>query len=350
LSRVAPALEITVLLDRHLPDPSSQLPPAVGIARAGGVGGLPAWEQVYAPRAARGFDLVHCPANGAPLRPTCPVVLTLHDAIFMRPFGDISNNPYFRQYLGHLYRTRIYPRGARMAREVITVSESARAEIAALMGVPAERMTVISEAVPESFANCVPAPENGVRKTFGLEGRYLLAMGAFEKRKNINMLFRVMEWLESRAVISPLLALAGAENLAASGYAREVRARGIAHLVRFLPYVSDAELKALYLGATAFLMPSKREGFGLPLLEAMLCGIPVIASDIPPHREVAGDAAILVAPEDEMGWRTAAARILDDESVRRDLAARGSIRAAEFSWDKSAEMTLKVYDRAAAVR
>ena len=336
---------VTVLLDQALPVPADGIPVGLPARRIGGFGGLPGWEQVHVPRTARDFDLLHCPANGAPLRCPVPVVLTLHDAIFIRPFRDISVNPYFRQYLGHLYRTRIYPRAARRARSVIAVSGAAKTEVAALMGVSPEKITVVPEAVPAAFAACVPADEKAVRRTYELEGKYLLGMGAYEKRKNISMLFRVMEWLASRAIDCPPLVLAGCGNLTASGYPDEVRERGIAHLVRFLPYLPTPVLKALFKGATVFLMPSRREGFGLPPLEAMSCGAPVIASDIPCHREVAGDAAILLDPDDETGWRTATARILDDGEAGRDLGRKGVARAAEFSWEKAASLTVEVYER-----
>lgn len=341
---------ITVLLDRSLPVPPDGIPGGWPAIRTGGLGGLPGWEQVHAPRAARGFDLLHCPANGAPLRCSVPVVLTAHDAIFIRAFRDISVNPYLRQYVGHLYRTRIYPRAARRAREVISVSLAAKTEVTALMGVDPGRISVVPEAVPAGFAECVPADEVEVRRACSIEGRYLLGMGAYEKRKNVSMMFRVMEWLASRAMECPTLVLAGCGNLAASGYPAEVTERGIARWVRFLPYVPNPFLKALFKGAKAFLMPSRREGFGLPPLEAMSCGTPVIASDIPCHREVTGDAAILVDPDDEAGWRTAAARVLDDDEAGRELGRKGIARSAEFSWDRAAALTVKVYEKAAGGR
>jgi len=343
MSRQRHGHQITLLLDRSLP----ALPAAPGnfdTQYLGCPGGAVLWEQVCLPLAARKFDLLHAPANGGPVATACPVVLTLHDVIFMRRWRDISAVAYPRQVAGHLYRTWVHPAAARRAREVLTVSEASKQDIQEILGLSPDRITVTHEALPESFRRCEPVSQDKVRSTFGLQEPYLMAMGAYEKRKNIPLLFRVMEWLSSNRKSCPQLVLAGAENLPATRYLSEVKQRQVESLVKFLPYVGEPELKGLYHGATAFLWPSRKEGFGLPLLEAMSCATPVIASDIPVHREVAGEAAIFVHPDDELGWHNAVIRVLEDDSLRRELRQKGLARVAEFSWDRTAEKTLAVYE------
>ncbi len=329
---------VTLLLDRGLPDPVGGIPGGWPVLRAGTWGGQVVWEQRTVPRAAYagGFDLVHCPANGAPLTSRVPVAVTIHDTIFVRNFREISAVPYPRQLIGHLYRVRRYPRAARNAAAVLTVSEASRRDIERVLGVAPDRITVTPEALPEAFAAATASAAGPLRKLFGLEGPYLLAMGAYERRKNIPLLFDAL----ARSGRPDLkLALAGAENLGASGYPAAVRARGVADRVVFLPYLTDGDLKALYGAAAAFCWPSLREGFGLPLLEAMSCGTPVIASRIPVNEEIAGEAAEYRDPADVDGWAAAMRRAADDGSWRQEVAERGRERVAGFSWDRAAAAT-----------
>ncbi|MEK7477321.1 MAG: glycosyltransferase family 1 protein [Candidatus Coatesbacteria bacterium] len=343
IARRADRPAITLIADSFLPDPEGLPLDAFGIRRVRGFGGLIAWEQVHLPRAAREFDLLHCPANGSPLRCRVPVIVTIHDAIFVRRFSEISAVPYPRQYAGHLYRTRVYPAALQRAAAVITVSETSRQDVIGLLRVPGERVTVTPEAVSETFRDADPTWESDLRGKFGIPGPYLLAMGAYEKRKNIPLLFEVFEHLKIGVTSPPMLILAGTENIKATRYRQDVAARGIEHLVRFLPYVSERDLKGLHTSAVAFLMPSRKEGFGLPLLEAMSVGTPVIASAIGAHREVAGDAALVLDPDDPEVWVEAIRRVSTDAPYRKRLSELSIAQAARFSWDRTADLTLGVY-------
>jgi len=332
--------DITLLTDRRLPPLPPELSSAFKSAQVGGPGGSVAWEQWYLPLALRHFDLFHAPANAAPVFSPHPVVITLHDAIFVRKLGDISAHTYPRQVAGHFYRRYALAAAARRAALVLTVSEASAEDISAKLGVPRERIVVSGEALPESFKAANPASEDGLRKRFSVTGPFLLALGAYEKRKNIPLLFRVLEKLPGYSLV-----LAGADNRSASGYEAEVRRRKINERVRFLPFVSLSDLKGLYSTAAAFLFPSRKEGFGLPILEAMHCGTPAIASDIPSSRETAGDAAVLLDPDDENAWAAAVSRLGSDTGWRAELAGRGKEREASFTWVKTARATLDAYRR-----
>jgi glycosyltransferase involved in cell wall biosynthesis len=226
---------------------------------------------------------------------------------------------------------------------VITVSETSRQDVIGLLQVPGDRVTVTPEAVSETFRDSECTWETDVRGKFGIPGPYLLAMGAYEKRKNIPLLFEVFEHLKIGMTNPPMLVLAGSENIKATRYRQEVTERGIERMVRFLPYVSERDLKGLHTSAIAFLMPSRKEGFGLPLLEAMSVGTPVIASAIGAHREVAGDAALVLDPDDPEAWIEAIRKVVTDEAYREHLSTLSLTQAARFSWDRTADLTLSVY-------
>ncbi len=346
LARHPQAPKLTLLLDASKPDPTGvYLNRYHAVRRLSGFGGTIGWEQ-WAMRGVKGFDLLHCPANAAPTGARVPVVVTVHDAIFMRRSSEISDVRYFSQTVGHWYRTTCYPRGARAAAGVITVSEASKREIITRMGVDPDRITVTPEAASEAFGAVAPTPEADLLPRLGLRRPYFLAMGAYEKRKNVALLFRVWESLTLAGGVIPQLVLSGAENLRATHYQSEVRERGIWPDVKFLPYLSDADLKGLHTYATAFLMPSRQEGFGLPPLEAMTVGTPVVASRIPAHEEVCGNAAVLLDPDDQAAWVTTVKRLSSDPALRDALRAAGPKRAATFSWDRCAEQTLGAYARA----
>lgn len=340
---------ITLLADGHLPPPAGPVAELFPVLTRRVPGGQIGWEQVGLPLAARKFDLLHAPANGGPVRGGPRLVVTLHDVIFVRRFRDISAVPYAAQAVGHVYRRWTYPKVARRARIVLTVSEASRAEIASLLRVPPDRIVVTPESLPEPFRAAVAPPLADVFAKYGLPaGRFLLAMGAYERRKNIPFLFEVLERMRSAGKAPPLLLLAGADHLKATRYREEVTARNLKSLVRFLPYVNDGEFKTLQQHAVAFLWPSLREGFGLPLLEAMSCGTPVLASAIPVHREIAGDAARFIDPHDAAGWAAAIDELLAPGPERERFKAAGPARVATFSWDRCAARTLEAYERALA--
>ncbi|MEK7764625.1 MAG: glycosyltransferase family 1 protein [bacterium] len=334
---------ITLFLDSAQPDPADVPLSAFAIRRLGGRGGSVVWEQWRLPHALRGFDLFHGPANVSPLVTPCPTVLTIHDTIFVRRLRDISAVTYPRQIFGHQYRRWAYPVFARRARAILTVSEASRKDIVDVLGIPPERVTVAHEAVSEAFAQARPAPLAELRARFDLPATYLLAPGAYEKRKNVPLLFAALRRLGESGAPVPALALAGASHLFASRYPEEARRQGIERVVRFLPYVTDGEMKGLQQGALAYCWPSRKEGFGLPILEAMSCGTPVLASDIPVNREIGGEAALYAGVDDPGGWAAALHRLLTDDALRSRLRSAGPAHAAGFSWDRLADRTLAVY-------
>ncbi|MCS7061002.1 MAG: glycosyltransferase family 1 protein [Anaerolineae bacterium] len=269
-------------------------------------------------------------------------VFTLHDLIFK----------FYPQY--HLPRNWLYlqiamPVFLRRADAVICVSESTRRDALRVYRLPEEKLHVIYEGVHPRFQRITdPAECRRVRDRLRLPERYVLAVGTVEPRKNLATLFQAYRaYLDGcpDQIDPPPILVAGKQGWLEADSYRAVHRHRLSGLVRFLGYVDDADLPALYSMATVFVMPSVYEGFGLPVLEAMACGAPVICSNAASLPEVAGDAALLVAPIDVAGWAKALQRALGDAGLRADLAARGLRRAAHFTWAEAARQTRETYNR-----
>jgi glycosyltransferase involved in cell wall biosynthesis len=268
------------------------------------------WYPHGLPREARGLDVLHCPTFRGPVRSRVPVVVTVHDLAVLRHPGT------FNQWTRRYSRLAV-PRVARAARRVIAVSEFTRGEIVELLGVPADRLRVIPNAVGEPFGREGPAAA----------GDYVLAVGTLEPRKNL----AAAQQAAGRLGVE--LKVVGAQGW------------GGVEVDGWLGRVSDEELAALYRGARCLVYPSLYEGFGIPVLEAMACGTPVVTSTGGATEEVAGGAAVLVDPHDP----TAIAAGIEEAVARRDeLRARGLERAARFTWGRVAAETRAVYEEAAA--
>ncbi len=268
------------------------------------------WYPHGLPREARGLDVLHCPTFRGPVRSRVPVVVTVHDLAVLRHPGT------FNQWTRRYSRLAV-PRVARAARRVIAVSEFTRGEIVELLGVPADRLRVIPNAVGEPFGREGPAAT----------GDYVLAVGTLEPRKNL----AAAQQAAGRLGVE--LKVVGAQGW------------GGVEVDGWLGRISDEELAALYRGARCLVYPSLYEGFGIPVLEAMACGTPVVTSTGGATEEVAGGAAVLVDPHDP----TAIAAGIEEAVARRDeLRARGLERAARFTWGRVAAETRAVYEEAAA--
>jgi glycosyltransferase involved in cell wall biosynthesis len=262
-----------------------------------------AWEQAWLPVAARRADWLLCPANLAPLaaRNTAVVV---HDAAPLR-------DPSWYSELYVRWQRFVLPRVARRARLVITVSEFSRCELRELLGVDA---AVVPGGVDERFR-----PE--AEPLAGVTRPYVLTVASRTARKNLGALEETARRLSSR----------GMELIAAGGDRPQFRDDGGASAVRALGQVPDEQLPGLYAGASCFVLPSLYEGFGLPCLEAMACGTPVVASDAGALAETCGGAALLVDPNDPSAIADAVERAIGDE----DLRTAGLERASQFSWDRT---------------
>lgn len=293
----------------------------------------PAWEALPLPRALRALrpDVFFSPWGAVPGGCLVPVVATLHDVAFLALPRTLP--------LRHrLYWMRV-ARRLPLAAAVIAVSEATRAAALARLPLDPSRVHVVPEAAGAAFRPAGTERVEEVRRRHSLPGRFVLAVGAFEPRKNLETAVAATG-LVARRLGAPLpLVIVGRE---APG-----PVDGAPHARRLGP-LGDEELAALMTAATAVVVPSLNEGFGLPLLEAMSCGAPVVASRAGALPEVAGGAALLVDPLDRDGWADALARIVEDEDLSARLSSSGLARAEAFSWRASARATLDVLATAAA--
>jgi glycosyltransferase involved in cell wall biosynthesis len=296
--------------------------------RAIGGGGSVAFHWRLA-RAARHVDLLFCPSYAAPLAYRGPFVVTVHDALsaLLPPQSGV------RQRLRH----HATARSARRARHVITVSEASRRDVCREYGVTPENVTAIPNGCgAEFFVPPTPAQAALVRAHYSLmEVPYCLFVGKHARRRNLPLLAEAFTAARLRTGAPHELVLVG-ENVAGE----EIGETGSA--VRVLGYVPEADLHVLYHEAELFVYPSSYEGFGLPVLEAMASGTPVLTARNSALEEVAGDAALLVDEPTKEALADALAQLLTDEALRERLSALGRQRARQFSWERTAHATMDV--------
>ena len=281
-----------------------------------------------------GVDLVHCPGPYSPRVTAVPLVVTVYDLLPFR-YPEL----FTRRVVAHM--RSLGASAARRATHITTISQHSRSEIEELLGVPAERITVAYPGVGGAFRPTAPDPQR-LRERFGIDGPFVLSVGTLEPRKNLVTVLDAFESLSADCT----LVVAGASGWRNEEFDRRLeRARG---RIVVTGRVSDDELVALYGAAACFAYPSLYEGFGIPPLEAMACGTPVIVSDSTSLPEVVGDAGLLVPARDADALAAEIDRILLSPDLAADLGARGIARSKQFTWDRCAESTVSAYRHALA--
>jgi glycosyltransferase involved in cell wall biosynthesis len=288
----------------------------------------------------RPVDLLHVQYTAPPLAP-CPVVSTVHDLSFEHIPETFKRRS--RVQLRLTVRAT-----ARRAAHVIAPSEFTRRDLVETYGLDPARVTAIPLAASPRFRPVADAAELGrVRRRYGIGGEYVLAVGSIQPRKNLARLVRAYSALRRARGRSnlPQLVLVGKKGWLYDDTLDAIEQEGLAGSVVLTGYVSEGDLPALYAGALCFAYPSYFEGFGLPPLEAMSCGAPVLTGNLTSLPEVVGDAGLTVDPFDTGAIAGALARLIDDDALRADLRGRGLSRARRFDWRETARMTLEVYRR-----
>lgn len=307
------------------------------------------FEQQQFPQAAAqaGAHIAHVPYWGGPLSSPLPVIVTIHDII------PLIMPQYRGGLLGRIY-TSLVAASARGAAAVLTDSEASKNDIVARLGIPAERVTVTPLAAAPTFR-----PREGslvdmaVRKKYGLPEDFALYLGGYDVRKNVDTLLHAYTYIQTAAADMYPLVLAGKLPEKDSPRFTDVRglvdALGLHESVRPIGWVDEDDKPALYRLATCFVYPSVYEGFGLPVLEAMSCGTPVVSSDASSIPEIVGDAAFLVDPHDPRQLAGALLAIYNQPDLRSDLGQRAHQQAERFSWKRTIIETLAVYEQVAGI-
>jgi glycosyltransferase involved in cell wall biosynthesis len=297
--------------------------------------GYSAWEQLSIPRQLHRLqvDLFHAPHYVVPLYCPAPAVVTVHDCIHLLFPQYLPRRRFAQQYASYMMGAAV-----RKSALVFTVSEASKADI--LRFYPAtdpDRVHVVPNAIDAALLEDPGEAEHErVRERYQIRGRFVLYAGNIKPHKNLDRLIEAFGLLKQRPGHDDLkLLIIGDEVSRYGSLRRRVETGGLRADVRFFGFVPDHTLAALYRMAAVFAFPSLYEGFGLPPLEAMACGTPVVTSRISSLPEVVGDAAVLIDPYSVPDIAEGLERVLGDEALRADLISKGRARAASFSWERS---------------
>ena len=341
LAELDPRPDMTLLCAGH-PGPLSGVVPKheVALSNARLLPFLMTWGQfaIYQQAKKLKLDVLHDPTGAAPLAlAATKKIVTIHDVIpYVYP-----NTSTRLDWL--IYRYWL-PLAVRRLDAVITDSQQSKADIAQYLPLPMEKITVIPCAANRHYRPLDIVDVQPVLTRHGIAGPYILYVGSIAARKNLPRLLeayaQVRQWSTHWRLV-----IVGARQWKSSPVYETVQRLNLGEHVYFTGYVEEADLPALYNGADLFVFPSLYEGFGLPVLEALACGTPVVTSKSSSLPEVAGDAALLVDPYNVEDIAHAMRRILADQALAQDLRARGLKRAAQFSWERTARETLAVYEQ-----
>jgi glycosyltransferase involved in cell wall biosynthesis len=308
----------------------------------------PLWEQVALPRAAHkaGIDLLHCTSNTAPIWCDIPLVLTLHDIIFLEPRDKQNKSLY--QNMGWLYRRVVVPRILHKCRRIITVSEFEKQNIINKLSIPEQQMAMIYNGYNEWFKPQESMEQGHVsdrnQAICPLDSGFLFFLGNTDPKKNTERtLVAYSKYLNRSEMKRPLL-MADLDKEYLNGIISRNHIENIREKIVMPGYIQNKDLPYIYNRAFAFLYTSLRESFGIPLLEAMACGTPVITSNTSSMPEIGGNKAILINPESADEIADMLIKLETDESFYQQQKAWGLERARLFSWRSTAQQLLKLYE------
>jgi glycosyltransferase involved in cell wall biosynthesis len=285
-----------------------------------------------------GLDLLHSPDFIPPFKRSYKSVITVHDLAFLLypQFMTAESARYYGQV----------DQAVRNTDHIIAVSKATKQDLISLLGVPSEKITVIYEGCNPAY-QCIDRQKAQAfcHKTWDLDENFIFFIGTLEPRKNIPTLLRAYRLLRDQYKRQEKLVLAGSKGWLFEEVEQTIKDLNLVDDVILIGRVEDTWVNYLYNAASMLVFPSFYEGFGLPPLEAMTCGTPVIVSKIKVMPEVVGDAALMIDPHDPENLAIAMHRLLIDEDLRSELIAKGLKRAAKFSWEQAACETLKIYHK-----
>lgn len=303
------------------------------------------WEQYKLPNMVKKekINFLHCTCNTAPLYINTPIILTLHDIIFLESM-DFKGSSY--QNFGNLYRRFLVPKIVKNCKIITTVSEFERNNIIEKLHLPEEKVEVVYNAASPAFNNnysCEQIEE--FRKKHALPQEFIMFLGNTATKKNTyNVIRGYLDFCINEKNEIPLVLLDYDKELVKK-IVDEIRHPSFIKYFIFPGYISHQQMPLMYNAATLFLYPSLRESFGLPILEAMACGVPVITSNTSSMPEIAGDAAFLVNPYEHSSIAEGIAKLLSDKTLLLKYKEKGLQRAKVFTWHASAEKLLSIYKK-----
>jgi glycosyltransferase involved in cell wall biosynthesis len=306
----------------------------------------PIWEQIFLSFYIRKLklDLLHCTANTAPIFCPCKKVVTLHDIIFLEA-NPIGGNGTLYQQFGNLYRKYVVPFVVKTSELLMTVSYFEQKRIIDYFGLNEEKVKVVYNGVgPHFFHQHNEQEKVALKKEYGLPENYILFLGNKNPKKNLPNVIKACErYMQKNEQAWNLVVLDFPKENLLEFIESEGLSKGLLDKVVSIGYVNNQKLPLLIQASQLFLYPSLRESFGIPILEAMACGVPVITSNTSSMPEVSADCAILVNPESIDEISEAIFKIQNDYELRERLVKDGLNRSLSFSWDSSAKTSLEIY-------
>ena len=313
-----------------------------------GGGPYPTWEQFALPKAAKaeGCDMLHCTSNTAPLNPGIPLIITLHDIIYMESISLFKKGGTAYQKFGNMYRRFVVPRVMKKSDKIITVSEFEKNRIREFFGFPPDddRLVAIYNGVSEHFRKIDDEKElQRVKELYKLPDRFLFFLGNTDPKKNTKGTLKAFSDYLKKTGDDMYLVMLDYEQSELEKLLTEIGDKELINRIILTGYVVNTDLPAIYNLCKVFLYPSLRESFGIPMLEAMRCGAPVITSNTSSMPEVSGGAAHIIDPFKPEEITEGIIKILSDEAYRNKLIEKGFRQSAKFSWKNMAKKVLELY-------
>ncbi|MBW7846743.1 MAG: glycosyltransferase family 4 protein [Bacteroidales bacterium] len=314
-----------------------------------GGGPYPSWEQIALPKAASRFgcQLLHCTSNTAPVFTSIPLVVTLHDIIYLESVSLFKKGGTWYQKTGNMYRRFVVPRVVERSKKIITVSHFEKNRIRQFFGFPEndQRLVAIYNGVSEHFQPITDRQIlTEVKDKYHLPDHYFFFLGNTDPKKNTKGTLQAFDQYLKTAANPVKLVMLDYEKNALKALLDEIGSPGLEEHIHLTGYVKNTDLPAIYTQAELFLYPSLRESFGIPMLEAMRCGVPVITSNTSSMPEVSGGAAAIIDPFKPHEITQAMHRLTKDEQYRKELINKGLEQSAKFSWRNMAIEVLKLYE------
>lgn len=304
----------------------------------------PYWEQILLPKVIKHYnlDLLHCTSNTAPVKLNIPLIVTIHDIIYLERLNFTKGTWY--QIIGNLYRRWNVPIVAKFASCILTVSNYEKKIINNYFRFSQNKVKTVYNGVGETFKKIEDQNQlTIVLKRYNLPKDYLLFLGNTDPKKNLMGVLQALSILIKNKQSIPYLLMIDIDRLYIRKILRQINHPEIEKHIIIADYIPNHELPSIYTMATLFLYPSLRESFGIPLLEAMACGTPVITSNTSSMPEISGDAAVLIDPFNPFEMAEAIIRLCTDSALREKLISKGFEQVKKFRWAENASKTQAVY-------
>lgn len=313
-------------------------------------GAYPIWEQKTLPNAVKqyGCDLLHCTSNTAPLKSTVPLMITLHDIIYLESVSLFKKGGTWYQKFGNMYRRFVVPKVVKSSKKIITVSNFEKNRIKEFFGFPEadNRLVAVYNGVSEHFKPVTDQQElERVKVKYQLPDQFLFFLGNTDPKKNTKGVLKAFSDFLKKTSKPIKLVMLDYDKEALDTLLSEIGDKKLIDHIHLTGYVVNTDLPAIYSQCKLFLYPSLRESFGIPMLEAMRCGVAVITSNTSSMPEVAADAAYFVDPYKPEQITQGIETLLSDDTLRNNLIQKGFERSASFSWKSMAEEVLSLYEQ-----